>query len=111
VTEVNGMTGEELGEKLNEANAAPTMTLSERVLEMTTQEKIDYSARLNTPWQKPLLTVLNGYMKEYPPATTRPDVIQAVSVQLPLRAFIALMSAAQCVIIAANENQPKKKGE
>lgn len=104
MTEVNGMTGEELGTKLAEANAS---VLSERVMEMTTQEKIVYSAKLNLGWQKPLLGLLHEYMKQYPPQTTSVEVIQAVSVQLPLRAFTALMSAAQCVIIAASE-QPKE---
>lgn len=82
--------------------------LSERVLNMTTAEKIAYSARLVAPWQMPMLTLMEAYRKEYPPEQTSPDVLQAVSVMIPLRAFIALLSAAQCVVIHAGENQPKE---
>lgn len=103
MTDVNGMTGTELSDKLAEA----VSPLSERVLEMTTAEKIAYSSKLCLPWQKPMLMLLEAYVKEYPPTTTSKEVMQAVSVQLPLRAFIALMSAAQCVIISAHENDPQ----
>jgi hypothetical protein len=82
--------------------------LSEQAKSMTTQEKIAFSAKLCTPWQKPMLGLLEAYMKEYPPKTTRADVVQAVSVSLPLRAFVALMSAAQCVIISTEENKSKE---
>jgi hypothetical protein len=97
-------------ETVEAGGAAPAIVasgeaaLSDRAKDMTTEDKIAYSAKLNIPWQKPMLSLLEAYMQEYPPKTTRSDVLAAVSVSLPLRAFVALMSAAQCVIIKAGED-------
>lgn len=92
-----------------EDEVAPAPALSDRVLNMTTQDKIAYSAKLVAPWNASMLSLMDAYRKEYPPETTRVDVIQAVSVSIPLRAFTALLSAAQCVIISAGETEGEKQ--
>lgn len=65
---------------------------------LTPQEMIDKAAKLMAPWTAPLRVLAEAYLKNYPPMTTSRDVLQAVTVQVPLRAYMAMLYSGEVTV-------------
>lgn len=65
---------------------------------LTPQEMIDKAAKLMSPWTAPLRVLAEAYLKNYPPMTTSRDVLQAVTVQVPLRAYMAMLYSGEVTV-------------
>lgn len=89
-----------------EKNDSPEVPGKKEAPTRTAEELLATAARLLKPWHAQLTMIGKAYLKEYPPLKTRADVIQAVTVQVPMTAYLAMMTAVSATLLHELENAP-----
>ena len=73
------------------------------IMSMRADDMCDRVARMLAPWSVTMTKLAHAYLNQYPPTKTRPDVMHAVTVQVPLPMYLAMTTASHSVIKLDNE--------
>lgn len=79
--------------------------------QMTPQEMITKAGKLTTPWIEPLRQLAQAYLKQYPPQKISRDVLNAVTINVPMRAFLALMYAGEVAVSLTPQDKPEASND
>lgn len=78
---------------------------------MTPQDMVNKAGALTRPWLKPLRELAHAYLKTYPPRKVSRDVLNAVTINVPMRAFMALLYAGEVSVSLMVQDQPEASND